>query len=53
MAEAIFNYEGINTTIQCEINEKMKEIINKFLIKLEKKKIIYITYLMEPKYIMN
>ena len=37
MAEAIFNYEGINTTIQCEINEKMKDIINKFLIKLEKK----------------
>ena len=37
MAEAIFNYEGINTTIQCEINEKMKDIINRFLIKLEKK----------------
>ena len=37
MAEAIFNYEGINTTIQCEINEKMKEFINKFLIKSEKK----------------
>ena len=37
MAEAILNYEGINTTIQCEINEKMKDIINRFLIKLEKK----------------
>ena len=37
MAEAIFNYEGINTIIQCEINEKMKDIINRFLIKLEKK----------------
>ena len=38
MAEAILNYEGINTTIQCEINEKMKDIINRFLIKLEKRK---------------
>ena len=37
MAEAIFNYEGINTTIQCEINEKMKDIINKFLIKIKNK----------------
>ena len=37
MAEAIFNYEGINTTIQCEINEKMKDIIDRFLIKLGKK----------------
>ena len=37
MVEAIFNYEGINTIIQCEMNEKMKNIINRFLIKLEKK----------------
>ena len=37
MAEAIFNYEGINTTIQCEINEKMKDIIDRFLMILEKK----------------
>ena len=37
MVEAIFNYEGIicNTIIQCEINEKMKNIIDKFLIKIE------------------
>ena len=49
MAEVIFNYEGINTIIQCEINEKMKDIIDRFLIKLEKKKIIYIIYIMEPK----
>jgi len=45
MAEAIFNYEGNNTTIQCEINEKMKDIINRFLIKLEKKeKNLYYLY---------
>ena len=37
MAEAIFNYEGINTTIQCELNEKMKDIIGKFVIKIENK----------------
>ena len=37
MAEAIFNYEGNITTIQCEMNEKMKDIIDRFLIKLEKK----------------
>ena len=37
MAEAIFNYEGINTTIQCELNEKMKDIIGKYLIKIENK----------------
>ena len=37
MAEVIFNYEGINTVIQCDINNTMKEIIDKFLIKLENK----------------
>ena len=34
MAEAIFNLEGINTTIQCDENEKMGEIIKTFLIKI-------------------
>ena len=37
MAEVIFNFEGNNTTIQCNINENMKDIINKFLIKIDKK----------------
>ena len=37
MAEVIFNYEGINTTIQCELNEIMKDIIGKFVIKIENK----------------
>ena len=37
MSEAIFNYEGNNTIIQCETKEKMKDIIDRFLIKLENK----------------
>ena len=34
MAEAIFNYEGINTTIHCDLNEKMKDIIGRLKIYL-------------------
>ena len=37
MAEVIFNYEGINTTIQCNINDKMNDIINNFLNKIKEK----------------
>ena len=33
MAEVIFNYEGRNTKIQCNIKEKMNDIIDRFLIK--------------------
>jgi len=36
MVEVIFNYEGINTKIQCNIDDIMKDIINKFLIKIGK-----------------
>jgi len=36
MVEVIFNYEGINIIIQCNINDKMKDVINKFLIKIGK-----------------
>jgi len=36
MAEIIFNYEGNNTIIKCNINDKMKDIINRFLIKIGK-----------------
>ena len=36
MAEVIFNYEGIYTTIKCYINDKMKDIIKEFLIKINK-----------------
>ena len=36
MAEVNFTYEGINTSIQCDIDDKIKDIINKFLIKINK-----------------
>ena len=36
MAKVIFFYEGIETCIQCDINEKIKNIINKLLIKIKK-----------------
>ena len=34
MSEVVFNYEGSNTTIQCNLDDKMKDIINKFLVKI-------------------
>ena len=34
MAEVVFNYEGIDTTIQCNLDDKMKDVIDKFLIKI-------------------
>ena len=36
MVEVIFNYEGINTVIQCNREDKMKDIIKRFLKKIEK-----------------
>ena len=36
MGEVVFNYEGIITTIQCNSNDKMKDIISKFLLKINK-----------------
>ena len=36
MAEAIFNYNGINTVVQCNPEEKMKDIINRFANKVQK-----------------
>ncbi len=36
MVEVIFNYMGNITTIQCNVNDKMKEIINAFLNKIQK-----------------
>ena len=35
MAEAIFNYEGTNTTIQCNINDKMRNVIDSFFTKIK------------------
>ena len=37
MAEVIFTYEGVITMIQCEIYNKMEDIINKFLVKIKNK----------------
>ena len=36
MVEVIFNYEGTNKIIQCNKEDKMKDIIKRFLIKIEK-----------------
>ena len=35
MAEINFIYNGIETIIQCEINDKFREICKKFCIKIE------------------
>ena len=35
MAEVVFNFKGVETTIQCNINDKMKEIKNKFITKTQ------------------
>jgi len=35
MAEIIFLYEGQNIKIQCYKNEKMKDIFNKFIKKVQ------------------
>jgi len=36
MVEAIFDYKGVNTTIQCNLNDKMKDIFTKFGVKFKK-----------------
>ena len=45
MAEIKFTYEGSNTIIQSNINDKIKDIINKFLIKINKEENIKLYYL--------
>ena len=45
MAEIQFNYEGKNIIIQCNENEKIEEIITRFLTKIdniENKNLIYL-----------
>ena len=45
MVEVIFNHNGIETKIQCNENDKMKDIINKFIIKTQNDKSkIYFLY---------
>ena len=38
MSQAEFNYEGTILNIQCNPEEKMEDIINRFIIKIGKKK---------------
>ena len=37
MVEVVFNYDGIDTMIQCNKSDKMSDIIEKFLVKTQKK----------------
>ena len=45
MSEVLFNYEGIIISIQCNLNDKMKNIINKFLMKIKQQEDNDIYYL--------
>ena len=45
MAEINFNYEGNITIIQCDENEKLEEIIQRFLIKIDNTKNTNLIYL--------
>ena len=42
--EVSFCYEGLNTIIQCKENEKMKDIINRFLIKIQSNTNLFYLY---------
>ena len=55
MTEVTFIYEGIPNKIQCNNNDKMKDIINKFLIKVGKSDIDNdnILYIYDAKIINN
>ena len=45
-ANVLFTLYGVDLTIQCTTNDKMKDIINKFLVKIEKndQNILYYLY---------
>ena len=45
MAAINFSYEGIITSIQCDENENLEEIIQRFLIKIDKTKDTDLLYL--------
>ena len=49
MVEVEFNYFSEITIIQCNSNEKMKDIIKRFAIKIQKMLRIYISYMEELK----
>ena len=48
MTQIEFLYQGTNTIIQCNINEKMKDIFKKYIIK-QGIKIQFIFYIQEIK----
>ena len=45
MAEITFNYESLPIKVQCNVNDKMKDIINRFLVKIKKKDLNKLYYL--------
>ena len=45
MAQIIFTYEGMNINIQCQLNDKIKDAINKFFVKIDKKDSTNLYYL--------
>ena len=45
MAEVTFNYESLPIKVQCNVNDKMKDIINRFLVKIKKKDLNTLYYL--------
>ena len=44
MVEVLFNYKGFDTIIQCNKSDKMKDIINKYIIKSGNKNNFYYLY---------
>ena len=44
MAKLLFNYKGEKTKIECNINDSMKEIIDKYLFKIKTKKNLCFRY---------
>ena len=46
MSQVEFSYMGVNTTIQCNLNEKMKDIFQKYKEKADIIK-IFIIHMME------
>jgi hypothetical protein len=45
MAQVEFNIEGKTIIIPCNLNDTMKDILQKFSIKMEKNKRIYFVYM--------
>ena len=46
MAQVEFSYNGINTTVQCNLDEKMKDICKKFKEKHKQEIKIYFIHMM-------